>query len=135
METVTDEYVFFAIACLVIAVVMLRLLLRERITLQGSMSYLAFLTLLGLMAVFPHLTGRVAHALGFQVMSNFLFCTAIAALAVLHLRTLVTLSRVQLRSITLTQELAILQERLDRALSADERDRTSSARRLARDTR
>src|SRR5258707_637375 len=62
METVTDEYVFFAIACLVIAVVMLRLLLRERITLQGSMSYLAFLTLLGLMAVFPHLTGRVAQA-------------------------------------------------------------------------
>ena len=102
MPQVTDEYLIFAIACLAIALVLLRLLLRERITLQGSMSYLAFLLVLGAMAVFPNLTLRVARALGFTLMSNFLFCTAIAALAILHLRALVTLSRVQLRSIALT---------------------------------
>jgi hypothetical protein len=114
------EYWIFAVACLVIAVVMLRLLLSERVTLQGSMSYLAFLTLLGVMAVFPRVTDRVAHYLGFTLMSNFLFCTAIAALAVLHLRALVTLSRVQLRSIALTQELAILEEKLERVIEADQ---------------
>ena len=106
----------FAGLCLVIGLVSLRLILRERVTLQGSMSYLAFLAFLGLMAVFPDITGRVAHALGFAVMANFFFCIAIAALALLHLRAMVMVSKIQLRSIALTQEVAILQEKLDRAL-------------------
>ena len=104
----------FGAVCVVIAFVLLRLVMRERLTLQGSMSYLAFLVLLGGMALFPDLTGRVAHALGFSSLANFFFCTAIAALAVLHLRALVTLSRIQLRSITLVQELALLREKLER---------------------
>lgn len=104
----------FAGVCLLIALVLARLLFRERITLQGSMSYLAFLILLGSMAVFPNLWMRVANYLGFTLLSNFFFVTAIAALAILHLRSLVTISRVNLRTVALTQELAILQERLDR---------------------
>jgi len=107
----------FGAVCAVIALVLMRLILRERITLQGSMSFLAFLVLLGGMAVFPETTGHVAHALGFSTLANFFFCTAIAALAILHLRALVTLSRIQLRSITLVQELAILQEKLERSLA------------------
>lgn len=114
MQQVAEDYWPFGLACVVIALVLLRLLARERITLQGSMSYLAFLVLLGLMAVFSNTTSRVAHALGFTLMSNFFFCMAIAGLAVLHLRALVMLSKVHLRSIALTQELALLQERLDR---------------------
>lgn len=105
----------FGALCLVIGLLSLRMIVRERITLQGSISYLAFLFVLGVMAAFPDATGAVAHALGFAVMSNFFFCTAIALLALLHLRALVTLSTVQLRSVALTQELAILQERIDRA--------------------
>jgi hypothetical protein len=104
----------FAAVCLGIALVLMRLILRERIILQGSMSYMLFLGLLGGMALFPDLTGWIAHALGFSTLANFFFCAAIAALAVLHLRTLIVLSRMQLRSIALTQELAILNERLDR---------------------
>jgi hypothetical protein len=122
MQQVTDDYLIFALACLVIALVMLRLLFRERITLQGSMSYMAFLAVLGLMAIFPYQTTILARRLGFTLMSNFLFCTAIAALALLHLRSLVTVSKIQLRSVTLTQELAILQEKLDRL----ERERVRS---------
>jgi hypothetical protein len=121
MGQTTDEYLVFAAACLVIAIVLLRLLLRERITLQ----------VLGAMAVFPRTTDRVAHYLGFTLMSNFLFCTAIAALAILHLRALVTLSKVQLRSVTLTQELALLQERLDR-LDGRANDRAPRANPSAR---
>jgi hypothetical protein len=113
----------FAAVCAVIAVVLMRLILRERITLQGSMSYLVFLVALGAMAVFPDATGWVAHALGFSTLANFFFCTAIAALAILHLRALVTLSRVQLRSIALTQELAILQERFERRSREVQEDR------------
>ena len=40
----------FAGVCLLIALVLLRLILRERITLQGSMSYLAFVIVIGAMA-------------------------------------------------------------------------------------
>lgn len=104
----------FGGVCLVIALVLLRLLFRERITLQGSMSYLSFLVVLGGMAVFPGPTQRVASYLGFTLLSNFFFCTAIALLAILHLRALVMLSKVQLRSVVLTQELAILNEKLER---------------------
>jgi hypothetical protein len=107
----------FAGVCVVIAVVLMRLILRERITLQGSMSYLAFLGVLGFMTVFPDLAGELAYAVGFSSFANFFFSTAIALLAVLHLRALVTLSRVHLRSIALTQELAIMQEKLDRAVA------------------
>ena len=106
----------FAGVCLVIALVLGRLLVRERITLQGSMSYLGFLIVIGAMALFPEEAGAVAHALGFSTLANFFFCTCIAALAILHLRALVTLSRVHMRSIALTQELAILQEKLDRVM-------------------
>ena len=114
VQQLAENYWLFGIAALAIALVLMRLLFRERITLQGSMSFLAFLTLLGAMAVFPSITVRVAQKLGFTLMSNFFFCTAIAALAILHLRALVTLSKVHLRSIALTQELAILQEKLER---------------------
>ena len=107
----------FGAVCAVIALVLIRLILRERLTLQGSMSYLAFLVLLGGMALFPDATGHVAHLLGFSSLANFFFCTAIAALAILHLRALVMLSRIQLRSITLVQELALLQEKLERSLA------------------
>ena len=106
----------FAAVCFVIAIVLLRLIVRERITLQGSMSYLAFVVVIGAMAAFPDQAGFVAHSLGFSTLANFFFCAAIAALAILHLRALVTLSRVHLRSIALTQELAILQEKLDRVV-------------------
>lgn len=110
----------FAGVCLVIGLVHMRLLFRERISLQGSMSYLGFLAVLGTMAVFPQTAVQVANWLGFTLLSNFFFCTAIALLAILHLRALVTLSRVQLRSVALTQELALVSERLDRLAKAEQ---------------
>ena len=128
MQTVVEDYWPFGLVCLVIAAVLARLLFRERITLQGSMSFLAFLVVLGVMAVFPSTTDRVAHKLGFTLMSNFFFCTAIAALAILHLRALVMLSRVHLRSIALTQELAILQEKIDRVAARDADDAPQRAK-------
>lgn len=126
----TGTWIFGAV-CVVVALVLLRLILRERLTLQGSMSYLGFLVVLGGMAMFPDATGHVAHALGFSTLANFFFCTAIAALAILHLRALVTLSRIQLRSITLVQELAILQEKLERSLVVQQQQQQQSAAAVA----
>jgi len=121
------KYWSFSAVCLIVAIVIVRLVLRERMLLQGSLSYLAFLTLLGLMAVFPQVTMRISSAMGFTLLSNFFFAVAIGLLALLHLRALVTISKVHMRSIALTQELAILQERLERAVPPESRPENKAA--------
>ena len=115
MEIEIDRYWPFAILCAAFLLVVLRLLLRERIALQGSISFIAVLVVFLLTALLPDLTARLAHAMGFEVLSNFLFCLSIIALALLHLRALVTLSRLETRTVHLTQDLALLEEKLDRA--------------------
>lgn len=119
----------FAAVCFAIALVLLRLLFRERITLQGSISYLAFIVILGSMAVFPETADDVAQWLGFTLLSNFFFCTAIALLAILHLRALTVISKLQLRSVTLTQELALLQEKVESLQSEREGSARGGSRR------
>jgi hypothetical protein len=109
-----ERYWLFAAFCLIVATLLLRLILRERITLQSSLGLLATLVALVIQAVFPDLTASVARLMGFALPSNFFFTLAIGALLMLHVGTLVTLSRTELRSITLTQELALLREKLDR---------------------
>ena len=83
-------------------------------TLQGSLAYLTLLGAMVVAALFPELDARLASAMGFTLVSNWFFAVAIAGLSLLHLAALVQLSRVELRSIALTQELGLVQERLDR---------------------
>lgn len=86
-------------------------------TLQGTLAYLILLSVIALAALFPSADEWLARRMGFVLVSNWLFAIAIAALSFLHLLALVSLSRVELRSIALTQKLGILEERLDRALA------------------
>lgn len=111
---ILERYWVFSVVCLAVAAVMVRLVLRERLQLKGSISYLSFLLVMGAMTVLPGPTARLAAALGFTLLSNFLFAVTLGLLSLLHLRALVSLSRVELRSVALTQELAILQERVQR---------------------
>jgi len=127
MSELTKYWVFAAV-CLLVAIVLIRLVLRERLMLQGSLSYVGFLTVIGLMAVFPESTSHLAHAMGFSLLSNFFFAVAIGLLALLHLRALITTSKVHMRSVALTQELAIVQEKLERAIAErDARQRNERA--------
>jgi hypothetical protein len=119
------RYWLFAAVCLIVAVVLLRLVFRERLMLQGSLSYLSFVAIIGLMALFPYQTTLIARRMGFELLSNFFFAISIGVLALLHLRALVTVSKVHMRSVALTQELAIVQERLDRALAERQAPRGS----------
>jgi hypothetical protein len=112
-----EQYWVFALICMVVALVILRLILRERLMLQGSMSYLAVLAIFGLMGLFPGFTRQLATAVGFTLVSNFLFTVALGLLALLHLRALVTISKISMLAVRLTQELAILTERLERELA------------------
>lgn len=83
-------------------------------TLQGSLAYLTLLAGLTVAALFPALDAWLAQLMGFSLVSNWFFALAIAGLSFLHLAALVQSSRMELRSIALTQQVGILQERLDR---------------------
>jgi hypothetical protein len=116
-----ERYWLFAAFCLVVAILLLRLVLRERITLQSSLWLFFLLAGLLVLAIVPSWTARLADAMGFVLPSNFFFALAIGALLLLHVHTLVTLSRTELRSITLTQEIALLRERLERSQQGEPR--------------
>ena len=81
----------------------------------------------------PDLTTSIAHAMGFALPSNFFFAIAIGALALLHVHTLVTLSRTEVRSIALTQELGLLREKLDRIAREDSPGNPPSVSKPSRD--
>jgi hypothetical protein len=116
----TAQYWPFAVVGALFLVITLRLLVRERIALQGSISFMTFLGIFLVAGVLPERTAKLAHAMGFTLLSNFLFCVGLMALAILHLRALVTLSRVEIRTVQLTQDLALVEEQLRRAgISSD----------------
>lgn len=109
-----EQYWLFAAFCCVVIGLLLRLVLRERITLQSSLWLFVLLLGLFVLAVFPNLTATLANAMGFVLPSNFFFALAVSALLLAHVHTLVILSRTELRSTTLTQEIALLKERIER---------------------
>lgn len=110
------RYWVFAIFCVAVAAGIVRLIARERVTLQVSLFYLLALAALALFALMPGVPEWVSAQMGFSLVSNWFFAVSIAALSFLHLTALISLSRVERRSIALTQELALLTERLERSL-------------------
>jgi len=118
MQQFFERYWVFGGTCLLFALVTLRLIIRERVTLQGTLAFLLLLFGMGLASLFPQADAWIATRMGFTLVSNWFFALCIAALSFLHLLALIAISRVELRSIALTQELALLQEKLERALPA-----------------
>jgi hypothetical protein len=114
-----ERYWLFAAVCLIVGLYTLRLILRERLSLPGSLALLGFLGAMAGVALFPNLTSVVAQRMGFTLPSNFFFALCIAILAVLYLGSLVTLSRVELRTIALTQEVGLLREQLERRAATE----------------
>jgi len=109
-----EQHWLFAALCILTGLFLVRLVLSERVTLQASLSFLVLLTLGAAMALFPGRIAWMSQRLGFELPSNFFFAASLFALVLLHVHALVMNSRVALRSVALTQELAILQERMDR---------------------
>lgn len=108
------RYAPFGALCFAYALAVLWLVFRRRITLQASLVFLLLLVALGLTFVVLHFAPGVTAFLGFTLPSNLIFSVSLAVLALLHLMHLVSLSRVELRSVTLIQEVALLQEELER---------------------
>ena len=109
-----ERYWMFAAVCLIVALFLVRMVVAEQLTLQASLSFLVLLLLGAAVALFPNLTSWLAYRMGFTLPSNFFFAMSIAILALLYLGSQVTISRIELRTIALTQELVLLREQLER---------------------
>lgn len=113
-----SRYWIFAACCTVVVLFLIRLLLRERVSLQHSLAFLLFMLGVLLTAAFPSLTSRLGMLMGFTLPSNFFFAILIGVLVLLHLGTVVALSRLEARTIALTQELGLVQEQMARMSGA-----------------
>jgi hypothetical protein len=113
-----ERYWLFAVLCALVVGFVLRLVLRETVTLQHSLAFLGLMSLILLSALLPSYTTRLSTFLGFVLPSNFFFAVLIGALVLLHLGTLIALSRLEARTIALIQDLGLLHERLARAEKA-----------------
>ncbi|HEY4184293.1 MAG TPA: DUF2304 domain-containing protein [Polyangia bacterium] len=114
-----ERYWIFAACCAVLVGFLVRLLLRERVSLQHSLAFLLFMLGVVITAVFPSLTYRLGHLMGFALPSNFFFAILIGVLVLLHLGTVIALSRLESRTIALTQDLGLVQEQLTRMTAAE----------------
>jgi hypothetical protein len=118
MEETFARYWIFGIACLGYATLVVWLLFHRRLSLQSSLAYLCLVVGLGVASLLLAWNPRLVGALGFELPSNFVFAASIGALSLLHLMALMTVSKVEARSVTLVQELALLQEELSRVRAA-----------------
>ncbi len=108
-----ERYWPFGLVCLGFAAAIVYLLLRRRVTLQASLTYILLLVGIGVAAIFSPWSTSIAQLLGFTLPSNFFFAVSIGALSLLHLIALTAQSRLELRSIALVQEVALLNEKLE----------------------
>jgi hypothetical protein len=109
-----ERYWIFAACCAIVVGFLVRLLLRERVSLQHSLAFLLFMLGVVTTAVFPSLTYRLGHLMGFALPSNFFFAILIGVLVLLHLGTVIALSRLEARTIALIQDLGLVQEQMNR---------------------
>lgn len=109
-----EQYWTFVVSCLIVIGFLVRLLLRERVSLQHSLAFLVFMLGVVVVALFPSLTVRLGGLMGFDLPSNFFFALLIGVLILLHVGTVIALSRLEARTIALTQELGLMQEQLSK---------------------
>jgi len=109
-----ERYGIFSVICFAYAVAIFWMLFRKRVTLQSSLMYLLLMVGLGSAFVALHYVPDLVPMLGFVLPANLFFSASIATLAFLHLSGLVAMSRLEERSTTLVQEVALLQEQIDR---------------------
>lgn len=114
MEETLARYWIFGIVCLAYASVVVWLLFHRRLSLQSSLAYLLLVGGLGLGSLLLAWNPRLVATLGFELPSNLIFAASIGALSLLHLFALMSMSKLESRSVTLVQELALLQEQLNR---------------------
>jgi len=113
-EPAFERYALFAAVCVGYALTVLWLVFRRRLQLQSSLVYLFLIAAFAGAIVLVTYVPGVVTALGFALPSNLLFACAIGILGLLHLIGLINVSRLEVRSTTMVQEIALLQQQLDK---------------------
>lgn len=104
------------IVSLVFIAVIIRLIQRKHLSMKYSFLWLILLLVMLLCALLPILPYRLSGLLGFEVPANFIFLVAIFFLLAIALSLSIIVSKQQRRITTLIQELAILENKVDKAI-------------------
>jgi hypothetical protein len=106
-------------------VAVIRMVARDRLQLKYSLLWLLMSVLLMLSALFPNIVSGLAHALGFELTSNFVFMAGFVFLVVtcLSLSVIVSWQARDIRS--LVQQVALLRKELEEHAEGEGRHATN----------
>lgn len=107
----TNLQIEFSLAALVLLIIIFFSLRRNSISIRISLTWLLLPLVFILIAIFPEPINELAHWLGFETLSNFIFVVIIAVLLILCFFLTVTISKQSSTITTLIQEISILKER------------------------
>ena len=108
MTNIQIEMTIAAIALFIIIIISLK---HNSMSIKNSIAWLLLPIIFALIAIFPDPLTAVAHWLGFETLSNFIFLVAIALLIVLCFSLTLTVSKQQQQITKLIQELSILKKK------------------------
>ena len=108
----TNLQIEMAIASVFLFIVIIISLRKNSMSIKNSLSWLLLPLVFLLIAVFPGPIEAISNALGFEVLSNFIFLIIIGLLVIICFFQTLTLSREQKQIIKLSQELAIIKKKL-----------------------
>lgn len=103
----------------------IELVRREKLTFKYALSWLVISTAALFFAVFDSLLFRIAHTLGFELPSNFIFFLLLVFFVLLSLFLTIFLCEQNNRNDTIAQKIGILEleiERLSKLVEADSKD-------------
>jgi len=98
------------LGALLVALLVLRLVLRRRLLVKYATLWLLVSCVLLLMTLIPHSLANVADLLGFAVPANLLFLAGFVLLLAIAVQLSVELTNVERRLQRLAEEVALLQE-------------------------
>lgn len=105
---------FIGAAVVLVAILaVLLLVFRRRLLVKYAALWICLACVMLILFGFPDLLEGVAHALGFEVTSNFLFFSAISLLLAISLYLSVAVTEAARKQQRLIEELALLTERVD----------------------
>ncbi len=105
------------IVSLVFVAVIIRLIQRKHLSMRYSFLWLILLLVILLCALLPIIPYRFSGLLGFEAPANFIFLVAIFFLLAIALSLSIIVSKQQRRITTLIQELAILENKVDKNIN------------------
>lgn len=104
----TSLQIEMAIAAIILFIIIIIGLAKNSLSIRNSITWLLFPIAFIIVALFPEPLESLAHWLGFETLSNFIFLVVIAILILICFFLTISLSRQQNKITKLIQEISIL---------------------------